>query len=395
MVEDPIITRNVQGLQQQHPSFQKIAAQRMTQYLIAQETTSDSFQEWTDLTAWNPLALSRNFQTLRERTREKLSPEKVKEGTVDEEGEELEIKKLQAISESYERENPELEAASLLALRVRLSKRNKPDEILEELQKTFVDPSLRDEALDFLLEVSTDKTVENLKKAKEELIAQYGREIQGGRNIGIQARAFSAQGLGSPTALRDLYRHITANPREAHPLFQELSATFPFDKMKVVINFILHSIGADLKSKGPSISRGELQRQLDNTRDMQAILGVYRFFSSRMRGIVKSFHRQQLMLAPRVNFEELAKTFMRFIQERYPSIEKALLLSQPLGLSGQLQAQSIIYPLFRDALRNVSPRLFRDEKSRQEILFCLMETLKELEKREKEEKEEKKKKNSG
>lgn len=85
---------------------------------------------------------------------------------------------------------------------------------------------------------------------------------------------------------------------------------------------------------------------------------------------------------------------MRFLQERYPSVDKALLLSQQLGIADEELAQLIIYLQFRDAMRQVAPRLFRDEKHRQELLMCFMETLEDLEEEleEEEEKDNKKKK---
>jgi type III secretion protein W len=163
--------------------------------------------------------------------------------------------------------------------------------------------------------------------------------------------------------------------------------------MKNAIDFVLHSIGADIKAKGPSIPRVELQKYLTETRNMQAILGVYKYFLSRMRLIASSFDRQGLIMPPRITFDTLARIFMRFIQERYPSVDKALLLSQQLGIAGEELAQLIIYLQLRDAMRQVAPRLFRDERQRQELLMCFMETLEDLEEKlEEEEKKEKKKK---
>ena len=231
-----------------------------------------------------------------------------------------------------------------------------------------------------------------LEQAKVKLYQENEREIKAGRNMGVQARNFSAQGLGSPTGLRDLYRNITANPRDANTLFQELSTKYPFSKMKVVIEFMLHSLGADIKAKGPSISREELTRMLNETRNMQAILGVYKYFFSRIRLIASSFERQGLVLPPRITFEALARLFMKFIQERYPSTDKALLLSQPLGIADEVLAQLIIYLQFRDAMRQVAPRLFRDDRHRQELLMCFIETLEELEEEQEEDQEEKKEK---
>ncbi len=395
MSDEHIISQGVQRTQQQRT--QQTQAARLSQYEIAQEAAQEGFQEWADLNAWNPLALARNFQTLDRRVREKMRPEDShKNEKVDEEQEITAVEQLQEISENYQRKNPELQARSLLALRVRITPQDSVEEVIRKLRDAYTDMSLADEALDFLLETADPAMRTVLERAKSELNRLYEREIKSGRNMGVQARNFSSQGLGSPTALRDLYRHITGNPKDANTLFQELSNQFPFEKMKVVLEFVLHSLGADIKAKGPSIPREELQKNMVETRNMQAILGVYKYFFSRMRLIASSFDRQGLVLPSRINFETLARIFMRFIQERYPSVDKALLLSQQMGIADEELAQLIIYLQFRDAMRQVAPRLFRDERHRQDLLMCFMETLEdleeELEEEEEKDKKEKKKK---
>ncbi len=393
MAEDRISSQGIQRIQQQKVGVQQAAQQKLAQYAIAQEAAQVEFQEWGDLNAWNPLALARNFQTIDRRAREKTKPdETAKKEQAEEEPEIIPVERLEEIAESYHRKNPELQGRTLLSVRARLSPRDSVEDIIRKLREAYPDLSLLDEALDFLIESSDVEMRGLLEQAKTELYRSHEREIKAGRNMGVQARNFSAQGLGSPTALRDLYRNITGNPRDANTLFQELSTNYSYDKMKVVIDFMLHSLGADIKSKGPSISREELTRFMGETRNMQAILGIFRFFRSRMKMILSSFERQGVPLPPRMNFEFLSKIFMRYIQERYPSVEKALLLSHQLGISNEVLAQLIIYLQFRDAMRQVAPKLFRDERHRQELLMCLMETLEELEEELEEDKEDKKKK---
>lgn len=220
MSEDHIISQGVQRAQQQKTTQQQ-GATRLSQYAIAQEAASEGFQEWSDLNAWNPLALARNFQTLDRRVREKMRPEDThKQEKADEEQEITAVEQLQEISENYQRKNPELQARTLLALRVRITPRDSVEDVLRKLREAYIDMSLADEALDFLLETADPALRTVLQQAKAELNRLYEREIKSGRNMGAQARNFSSQGLGSPTALRDLYRNITGNPRDANTLFK-------------------------------------------------------------------------------------------------------------------------------------------------------------------------------
>jgi hypothetical protein len=89
-----------------------------------------------------------------------------------------------------------------------------------------------------------------VQAAKDLLNRTFGREVLSGRNMGVQAREFSKEGLGSPTSLRDLYREITGNPREPLQLFVELTDKFRYDKMKTVITFCCTHSGLTSKRKG-------------------------------------------------------------------------------------------------------------------------------------------------
>ncbi len=351
---------------------------------IFQVAAQESFIQWGDEAAFNPLLMARRFEALDEKRK------RYKEETFEKKATEQRIERVQEISDDFSRKNPELQARSLLGLRARLTAKDSAEEILRKVLESYPDFSLADEALDFLIETSSGDLLERVRKAKEDLNASYGRQVRAGRNMGTQAREFAAQGLGSPTGLRDIYRDITGNPREASTLFSELSDKFTYGKMKTVINFLLHALGADLKSKGPSIATAELHRLMTEARNLQAILWVYRFFQSRMKLIEGSFQNSNLTL--RLTFEMLAKAFVQFLKERYPSMDKILALAAKLDISEEVLAQIIIFTQMRDAIRGVAPKLFRSEQHRQDVLMSFLEALEELEEELEEEEEEKEEK---
>ena len=99
------------------------------------------------------------------------------------------------------------------------------------------------------------------------------------------------------------YRNITGNVREPTVLFNELSEAFSFNKLKSVLKFLFHSLGADLNSKGPSIERAELLKLVDDTKTLQAILGVFRFFRERTPLINSQVVNNNLKFLPICNFE--------------------------------------------------------------------------------------------
>jgi len=388
----PIYPTGMDASKAQQAALQRAAAGMA----IAQEESSENFQEWVDEGAFNPVLMARRFESL-ELKAKKRGKEEETEKTEKKDEQVVEVQRLEEVSEQYSRKNPELQTRSLLLLRARISDSDTKEDILRKVLELYPDYSLADEALDFLLETTKGDLAEKVKQAKEELNAMHGREVRAGRNIGEQAREFSKQGLGSPTALRDLYRDITGNPRDPQTLFAELSNRFNFDRMRTVIDFVLHSLGNDLKSRGPSIDRGELHRLMTQGRSMQAILGIYRYFKSRMNLIANAFERQGLRLPMRITFELLAKLFVKFLQERYPSSDKVLQMAQHLGLLEELLGQVIIYTQMRDAVRHVAPRLFKSEQHRQDVLSTFIDTIEDLDDRieEEAEKEEEEKNDQG
>lgn len=324
--------------------------------------------------------IRKNFDTLESRAPKKEMPRESKEASTPEEIEEVqEVQSIEEIATQYQRKNPELQSKSLLFLRARISADDSEEEILDKLQEAYPDPFLASDALDFLIETSTGELLDKFVEAKRKFLEMYGKEVLAGRNIQLQAREFSQTGLGTPSKLRELYKDVTTNPKDAATQFTELSKNYSFEKLKTVIAFVLHSLGSDLKSKGPSIDPGELSRLLDEARNMQAILGVYRFFKSRMRLILSSFEREDLLLPSRVTFEQLSKLFISFLLERFPTSDRLLQLGSQMGLSDTLLAELIIFAQMRDAIRQVSPKLFRGEQHRQDILSIFLEVLEQLE----------------
>jgi type III secretion protein W len=398
MSEDLTPSR-IQPTQLDTTRTQAAAAQQAAHgMVVAQEESDLGFQSWIDEGVFNPAMMARRFEAL-ENKRKRTSREEEAEKTERKE-EVFQVQRLEEVGEQFNRKNPELQTRSLLLLRTRISQRDSREEILRKVLEMYPDYSLADEALDFLLMTTEGGLAEEVRAAKDELNTLHGREVKAGRNMAEQAREFSKQGLGTPTGLRNLYREVTGNPRDSNTLFNELTSKFNFDKMKTVIDFLLHSMGGDLKSKGPSIDRGELHRLLSEARKLQGILGIFRFFKSRMNLISGAFDRQGLQLPMRITFEMLAKQFMKAVQERYPSADKILQLAAQLGLSEELLAQVIIFTQMRDALRQIAPKLFKSDQHRQDLLNAFIDAIEDLDERleeegeEEEEKEEEEKEKS-
>ncbi len=352
------------------------AAQEAARLEVMEQVESEA-----DMMAWiegafNPIAMMRNFKTLEEQKQEPAKSDKKSEVS---EFKLLRVEEIVEVAERMQKNNYELQAKTLLILRERVTSGNTQEETLAKVLEMYPDHALADEALDFLIETSRGDLQVIAKKAKEQLNQQYAREILAGRNMGAQSREFSEKGLGSATSLRDLYREITGTPREPLKLFQELTDKFPYDKLNTTIMFLLHSLGADLKAKGPSIPRGELKMLLDETHSLQGILGVFRFFQSRMQLISRQFASYGLTLSQQLTFETLAKQLVKFLAERYMNSEKVLQSARLLGISDNPMAQILVYTQMRDALKQIAMRYYRNPQHFQELSKAVLDALEQLE----------------
>lgn len=380
---DPQISSHFSISQQSLKELRKEIAEE----IAIQVESEEDLNQYFELSAFNPMQQAQKFRTLKElHSQKQKSRESSESKEVDEEV--LDVEKIDEVSERFEKTNYELNAKTLRILRSTLKPGDSAEEVLAKVEAVYKDAALADEALEFLYEVTDAQLQLATMEAKEKLRKDKGKEIQAGRNMGAQAREFSKEGLGSPSSLRDLYRDITQNPRPPLKLFDELAEKFRYPTLKQAIRFMLHSLGSDLRSKGPSIARGELKRLIDETRSMQGILGVFRFFQSRMKLIQREFGSYQLLLPSKLTFEILARIFIKLLQERFLSPDKIIQTAKYLGISQEIAAQMVIFSQMRDAIRQVTPRYFKDPRQREEILKAFIDAIEKLEDEMEEEEEE-------
>lgn len=290
------------------------------------------------------------------------------------------IQRIKESAQQYERRNPELKAQILTLLRERIKPGATKNDIMRIIKEFYIDVTLMDEVMEFLMDTTEGALYQTVKESKDELSETMGREIAAGRNISTVAREAAEKGLGTPTSLRDMYRDITGNPREPTSLFEELSSKYAYKELSKVIKFLFHSLGSDMKAKGPSIARGELYRLMTETRTLQAILGVYRFFSGRMPLVRKMMAKEGLEVPKELNFETLAKEFIGLVNERYPNGDRVKERAVRLGIEDWIIAKIIAFSQFRDSVREVAMlKIYRSLQHRDDLFSAILEALEELE----------------
>lgn len=361
---------------------QNVQATTYAELMVQQDETMEKLTQ-VPQNSFNPALLNRNARPIRDRiqTRGKEETETTQtEKASEEEGATIHaVEKIDETAEAYHKQQPELEKSELMLLRGKISKKDTPEEILKKVLNSFSDVSLADEALNFLIETSPPEIAENAKAAKDILNQTHSREVKAGKNIANEVKEAASEGLGTHNELRDLYRELTGNPRPPATLFEELSDKYQYGELRNVIKFLLHSLGSDLKSKGPSIAKGELFVLFKEVRTLQAILGIYLFFMSRSPLISAEFMRMGFTAPLSLNFESLSKLFVKFVQDRFPSPEKAQMLLSQFNLSKHVLAQIIILQQMRDAVNNISKNIYRNDQHKKDVLLSLLTCLSDLE----------------
>ncbi len=363
--------------------------QQEARLAVAKAVESEgNLSQYVENTLFNPMNMAQRFREL-----DKLKTAQNKEQL--ENPEEIKVVGVESSEETasrFQQNNPELSSRTLAILQSLIKEGDTPEEILAKVFSIYPDPALADEALDFLIETAGPLLILELKKTKDLLNRNYERQVKSGRNISALARQFSEEGLGSPTSLRDIYRDVTGNRRDPLKLFDELAEKFPYSKLKPLIAFLLHSLGADLKSKGPSIDRADLARLLEETRSLQGILGIFRFFQSRTKLIENQLRAFNVNRPGQLNFETLSRLLVKMLAERFINAEKIIQTAKILGLEEELKAQVLIFSQMYDALRQIAPRYYRNPQHKNELAKAFVDTLEQLDEKLEEEKEKKKKK---
>jgi type III secretion protein W len=113
----------------------------------------------------------------------------------------------------------------------------------------------------------------------------------------------------------------------------------------------------------------------------------------------RQFASYNLILPPRLDFESLAKLFVKMLAERYMSADKILQAAKLLGITEEVAAQIIVFTQMRDGLKQISPRYYRTPMQQAELHKYFIDAIEKLEdqleeeqEKEKEEKKNKKKK---
>jgi type III secretion protein W len=361
-------------------SQQAQTARGAAQSAVVQEEMQQSLQSFMDQTAVNFMQIIRQSgRTLDDRNAN--AKRMSRSDTTDQKAEEeldvvqIEIEEIQEVANYLENKGEAIQQRSLKALKDQITKFDTEEEIIQKVLENFSDPINAEAAIEYLLRVVPDELKQKVYNAQQIFRKRFEKKLKAAKNIMQESLEFEKEGLGDAKELRDFYSDLTSDSKPALEMFEELLKKFTYDKMKLAINFWLHALGADLNKKGSSIQKGELHKMIQEAKSFQAILGVYRFFAAKQRELIITLARLNQNATEEMNYQNLAKLFVRFLQEKYPSPEKVLFYKHDLKIESQLRAQEAVFNIMCSAIKNVSPKLYRNQKHQEEVLSCFLTAL--------------------
>lgn len=284
-------------------------------------------------------------------------------------------------AQEFNQRNRELKPEALVNLREEIKPDDSPEDILKKVQAYYPDPTLANQVLEYLLTTTDGALHQAVDKAKEGFYEEHEKDIVKGDNIQWVVHKAADTGVEKETPLRDMYRDITDNPRDPVNLFVELSDKYEaYGDLVKVVDFLLHSLGTDLKAEGPSIEPGQLHTLITETRSLQSILVIHRFFRGRMPLMKKMYAAQGLTFPEQQTFELLAKQYIKIASDRFPSPEKVMQSARTLGITDDVSAKIITFEQYRDAVKNVPlKQVYKTVQHRDEVQGAIIECLETLE----------------
>jgi type III secretion protein W len=361
-------------------SQQAQTAKGAAQANVVQEEMQQSMQTFMDQTAVNFMQILRQSgRTLddRQNNAKRLSRSDTQDTKPEDESDvvQIEVEQIEEVANYLENKEQINQQRSLRSIKDQITKFDSEEDIIQKVLENFQDPINAEAALEYLLRVVPDELKEKVANAQKTFRKRFEKKLKASKNILQESLEFEKEGLGDAKELRDFYSDLTQDSKPPLEMFEELLKKFTYEKMKTAINFWLHALGADLNKKGSSIEKGELHKLIQEAKSFQAILGVYRFFAHKQRELIITLARNDQNATEEMNYQSLAKLFVRFLQEKYPSPEKVLFMKHDLHIESQLLAQEAVFNIMCSAIKNVSPKLYRNQKHQDEVMTCFLTAL--------------------
>lgn len=224
----------------------------------------------------------------------------------------------------FQRANPQVKASALIALRSNIKPGMTPIELMEEIGKLYPQPDLAAEALEFIIQTTTDPTERaRLAAILREFEQANAAEIDKGKQIKsivLQAK------IVDPSEIRAIHQNMThENPKDFAQGYMELTTKFPGKSLKELLKILLQLAGEELRD--PKIStadHGRIYNIIKQVRFIQAALGPEKFFEKRWAHLESQMRELGLEIPPQLTPQFMTKVCIELFLQDYPNSRSVL-----------------------------------------------------------------------
>jgi hypothetical protein len=199
--------------------------------------------------------------------------------------------------------------------------------ILEKLEAAYPYPTLVNQALDILLEKTSGTAKEQVQLAKDEIVANFGRDI---KMMSASRQITSVLTKAKLDIPPGDFNKIASKTLDFRGLEAEMAAMSTSQK-EAYCKALLHFFGIRLKQAGSSSEIAEIQDNINRLRAVQASLSTDKVAEKTVQYIHRLFNANELTPPPQLIFKEFRKEVIAFTAQHYPNPEQVAQMAVSLG----------------------------------------------------------------
>lgn len=246
--------------------------------------------------------------------------------------------------------------------------------LLARLSALSRDPTVAFAVLDCLKSgLSAEETAARalVDEAVNRLGHDQGRELRAGLNIADEVN----RRAGNPAdafGLREMYRGEVLGYTTPQQCFRSLLASVGSGRLTDSVRFLVASLGADIRATTPSTERAELRRI---TLDLQCVAVLAAVFGQ-AENLVERM-RVRFGESPLLSGDQMTERIVDMTERPFPNPALVSGFIEACGIQGLLSRLDFMTRFIR-ILRTLSPRLFKDEKDRIDLVGAAQDVLDEI-----------------
>ncbi len=203
------------------------------------------------------------------------------------------------------------------------------ESLRQMLREQFADVSHQYAALMFLDELLSDsgevpEVLAEIRELRSTLDQQHGSEIRAGLNVTGVAVRFEK--LDGPQNLRDFYRETVLAFDDVAVAHERILGRYGAAHFELAAEFLIHAVGEDLSSEGPSVDPRKLKATVDNLYAVQVARNVHNQLEDLIARVSEGFG-----VAPQVAASDLLSELLPLKDQRWVDASKVEAIANRLG----------------------------------------------------------------